>query len=173
MPAIEITGDRFDQDWKRGEAPQATRLPQREDALHPAIALLVVGPLHELAPEHGEPQGPLRSIIRGVDSSFHHKRPQGPQLPLQGAGERPRRILPVSMLAQQMDQPCIPGLYGASGRRRLGPVDQPLQLRQHPAPKPGQLGSLSAPPAPVPGESDGPDRSGGRAPIDSTRHSHR
>ena len=119
MPAIEITDDCFDQDWERGEAPQATRLPQREDAFYPAIALLVVGPLHELAPEHGEPQGPLRSIIRGVDSSFHHKCPQGPQRLLQCPGERPRCILPVAMLAQQMDQPCIPGLYGTSGRRRL------------------------------------------------------
>jgi hypothetical protein len=56
MPAVERTGDGFNQDRKCGEAPQTTRLPQRKYSLDPAIALRVVGALHDLAPEHGKPQ---------------------------------------------------------------------------------------------------------------------
>ena len=120
-------------------APQATRLPQREEALDPAIALLVVAAMHHPAPEYGEPQGPLGPIIGGLHPGFHHERPQGPHLPLQRAGKRPGFVRSRTVLVQQPDHPRIPGLHIAGGRRYRGPVDQPLQLGQHSAAKPGQL----------------------------------
>ena len=58
MLAIEVTRDRVHQDGERGEAPQATRLPHREDSLDPAIALLVIAALQQFPPEHREAEGP-------------------------------------------------------------------------------------------------------------------
>jgi hypothetical protein len=87
MLAIEGARDRVHQDRERAEAPQATRLPQREDPLDPTIALRVVGALHQLAPEDGKPQRPLGPVVRGVHVLFHHKRPQSAQLAVQRAGK--------------------------------------------------------------------------------------
>src|SRR5687768_1836959 len=53
--AVEVTRDRFDQNWEGGLAAQATGLPHGEESLDPAITLLIVGPLHHLAPQHGKP----------------------------------------------------------------------------------------------------------------------
>jgi hypothetical protein len=41
MLAVEVADYRFDQDRKCRESPKATRRPPREDALQPAVALLV------------------------------------------------------------------------------------------------------------------------------------
>jgi hypothetical protein len=98
MLAVEGARDCRYQHREGGHAPQATRLPQREDPLHSTIALLVVAPLHQLAPEHREPQGPFGAVVGRLHPCFHHARPQGPQLPLQGAGQCPRFVLPRAVL---------------------------------------------------------------------------
>ena len=119
--------------------PAGGTSPAARGALDPAIALLVVAAMHHPAPEHGEPQGPLGPIIGGLHPGFHHERPQSPHLPLQRAGKRPGFVRSRTVLVQQPDHPRIPGLHVAGGRRCRGPVDQPLQLGQYSAAKPGQL----------------------------------
>jgi alkanesulfonate monooxygenase SsuD/methylene tetrahydromethanopterin reductase-like flavin-dependent oxidoreductase (luciferase family) len=93
---------------------------------HLAVAFSIVGPLHDLAPEHGEPQRPLRPVVRGLQPFFHHKRPQRTQLPLQCASQRPSLIPTQTILAKQMHHARIPHLDLAAGRRRCGPMHQPL-----------------------------------------------
>ena len=170
---MERAGHGVHQHGEGRPAPQATRLPQREEALDPAIALLVVAAMHHPAPEHGEPQGPLGPIIGGLHSGFHHERPQGPHLPLQRAGKLPGFVRSRTVLVQQPDHPRIPGLHGAGGRRCRGPVYQPLQLGQHTAAKTRPAPGPSAPRVPARGGSDAPNRSAAHAATGSTPHSRR
>ena len=55
MSTVDIAGDRFHQGRKRGYAPQAPRLPLRENPLGLTISLGILGALHHLAPEHRKP----------------------------------------------------------------------------------------------------------------------
>jgi hypothetical protein len=66
--AVEGAGDRFIQDGERGNTPETARLPQRENPLHPAVTLLVVGALDHFPPEHREPQGSFGAVVRGFHS---------------------------------------------------------------------------------------------------------
>jgi hypothetical protein len=132
MLAVEGAGDRFDQNGERGNAPEMARLPQRENPLHPAIPLVVVGALHHLPPEDGKPEGSLCPVVRGFYPLLHDKRPQRAHLSIQRAGQRSCLILPPLRLVQQVHHPHIPGLDLPGGRRGLGPVHQPLQLRHDP-----------------------------------------
>ena len=75
MLASKVGRDRVHQDWEGGYAPQAARLAQRENPLHPAIPLGIEAALHQLAPQDGKPQRPLRAVIGGFDSILHDKRP--------------------------------------------------------------------------------------------------
>jgi hypothetical protein len=59
MLAVEVARDGINQDRKGGCASQAAGLAYREYPFYPPIALRVVGALHQLTPEHGEPQGPV------------------------------------------------------------------------------------------------------------------
>jgi Type IV secretory system Conjugative DNA transfer len=78
---VEGAGDGFHQDGERGNAPEPARLPQREDALDPAVPLGIVSALHQLAPEDGKAQCPLRPVIGGFHPFLHDKCPQRAHLP--------------------------------------------------------------------------------------------
>jgi hypothetical protein len=122
MLAVKVARNGIRQNWERGHAPQATGLSHRQDPLHPAVALFVVGALHQLPPEHRKAEGPLRPVIRGFDPFFHHKGPQGSHLPLQRAGQRPRLIPTRTILAKQMHHACIPRLDLSAGGRGCSPM---------------------------------------------------
>jgi hypothetical protein len=152
MLVVKVARDGVHQDWEGGYAPQVAGLSHRQDPLHPAVPLLVVGALHHLAPEHGKPQRPLGSVIGRFHPCLYHKRPQGTQLALECAGQCPRLIFPEPILLQQMHQPRLPGLHGPRRGGRWRPVHQPRQFRHHPAPKSGQFGLLSLRQAPGPSD---------------------
>jgi len=59
MLAVEVAPHRFNQNWEGGLAAQATRFPHREEALDPAIAFVIIGALHHLAPEHPRTDRPV------------------------------------------------------------------------------------------------------------------
>jgi hypothetical protein len=71
MLAAEVAADCLDQHWVHGSAPQAAGFPQREHPLHSAIPLGIVGALHDLAPEDGKPQRPLRPAGPSRGDSHH------------------------------------------------------------------------------------------------------
>jgi hypothetical protein len=152
MLAVEGSGDRFNQHGERGNAPETPRLPQREDAFDPAIPLGIVGALHDLAPKDGKSQSSLCPVVRGLDLFFHHERPENAQLSFHCPSQCPGLIPSMPMAGQQMDQPRIPGLHLACGRRRMGPVHQALDFHQYPVPKPGQLRLFPLGQAPRPAE---------------------
>jgi hypothetical protein len=68
---VEVTRDRVHQDWEGGPAPQAARLPYRKDPLHPAVALGIGGPMHQLTPQDRKPECPLRPVIGGLYPCLH------------------------------------------------------------------------------------------------------
>lgn len=143
MVVVKGARDSVHQDWEGGHAPQAAGLSHRKDLLHPAVPLLVVGALPQLAPEPGTPQRPLGPVMGGFHACLHHTCPPGAQLPLEGAGPGPRLVFPEPVLLQ--------------------PMHQPRPCRHHPAPQSGQLWLLSLRQAPGPSDER---RQAGWAPME-------
>ena len=56
MLVVKVGCDGVHQDWEGRHAPQVAGLSHRQDPLHPAVPLLVVGALHH---QHGKPQRPV------------------------------------------------------------------------------------------------------------------
>jgi hypothetical protein len=137
--AVEHAHDGLSQPWEGGAPPPATRLPHREDPLHPAISRGVVSALPQLAPAHRTPQGPVGAVVGGLYAGFHDQCPQSTPCPRQRMGERPCLVFPGPALVEPLPQPRLPGRPGPRRRWRLRPGHQALPCGQHPAAKAGPL----------------------------------
>jgi len=73
--------------WSRA---QAAGLSEREDALHPAVALFTGSTLTAFAPENCEAQGSLSTVIGGINPMHLQGYPKRIHLSEQPPGKRSR-----------------------------------------------------------------------------------
>ena len=86
--AFGQTGNRFNEDRKRGTPSETTGMPQGEDPLHPAIPRFTAGPLVTFAPQDAEAVGALRDVIRRFHTRDIEKHPQRLPFPCQTPSKR-------------------------------------------------------------------------------------
>jgi hypothetical protein len=137
------TRDGVSQDRAGGTAPPPTRLPARADPLDPARARVVVGPLPPRPPAPRHAEGSLRPVVRGVPPCREDTGPPRAQRSRSRAGHGAGRVSPRTLLVDQRPSPGLPGLPRAAGRRRRGPVHQPVPRGHDPAPPGRPRGMVS------------------------------
>ena len=139
MPPEQI-GDGIDENGIRRLGLEATRLLQREDTFHPAIALLTRGPLGAFAPEHPKASRAFSTVIGRFHTVLEQEYPE--RVPL--AEETPDKssgvIGPIMILVDQVAEPRIPRPPLPTGRWRSGHMTQALEFCQRPSPAGGHVG---------------------------------
>ena len=78
-------------------------MTQRQDLLHPAIALFAAAPLAAFAPQDSEAVGTLSNVIRRFHTLDVQKYPQRLPFPLQPSGKRPGFVLRVGLGVAKVD----------------------------------------------------------------------
>ena len=91
-----------------GSGLETTGFFERQDALHPAVALGTRRPQGPLPPQDATPQGSLGPVVGRLDAVVGEKDPERVHLPQQAAGKPSRVIVTVMILVNQLAQPGIP-----------------------------------------------------------------
>jgi len=73
---IEEAADGIHHDLISRHRTQTAGFFQRQDALHPSIALVTGRPQGTLAPKHAKALGPLASVVGGLDTMMRQNRPE-------------------------------------------------------------------------------------------------
>jgi hypothetical protein len=124
--AREETGDGVYQHGVGRSGVETAGLFERQDPLHPAIALVTGRAQRALAPQHPKAQGPLRPVIRRLDTVVRQKDPERVHLAEQATGKFPCIVLTIMILVDQLAKPGVPGPPFPPSGRSCGHVAQAL-----------------------------------------------